>query len=97
MGKLSREEVRELLDAERGRVLEQLKALARKDEAAREKEQSRRRKLQGRTRDLLAEGKELGVSVTDMAEAAGVTRQAAHSLLRDEKPGAPTARGGSRA
>ena len=88
MPRLSTEEVRALLDAERERVLTQLQALARKNEAAREKERSRRRKFHSRVRVLFVEGKELGLPVTEMAKAVGVTRQMAHVWLRgsDETP-----------
>ena len=84
MAKLSAVEVRALLDAERERVLEQLRSLARKDAAARAKELGRRRKFRSRTRALLVEGKSLGVAITDMAEAVGVTRQMAHVWLREQ-------------
>ena len=90
MAKLSTQEVRELLDTERDRVLGQLKALARKNAAARDKELARRRKFRARVKGLMAEGKDLGVAITDMAQAVGVTRQMAHTWLREEQePGVP--------
>ena len=83
MAKGSTTDVRRLLESERGRVLAQLDALSRKAAAAQAKELARQRKLRTRTAALLVEGKELGMSVTDMARAAGVTRQMAHHWLRD--------------
>jgi hypothetical protein len=95
VAKLSTHEVRELLETERDRVLSQLKALARKNAAARDKELARRRKFRVRVKGLMAEGKDLGVPITDMAQAVGVTRQMAHTWLREEQErAAPDGNGG---
>ena len=85
MAKVSNRDVRALIEAERQRVLAELAGLARKEKAAREKELNRRRKFRARTTTLLLEGKALGIAVTDMAHAAGVTRQLAHHWLREEE------------
>ncbi len=84
MAKTSNRDVRALIESEHQRVLDELGALARKEAAAREKELNRRRKFKLRTTALLIDGKALGLAVTDMAHAAGVTRQMAHHWLRDE-------------
>ncbi|HEX4521575.1 MAG TPA: hypothetical protein VH063_18520 [Gaiellaceae bacterium] len=85
MAKLSNQDVRALIEAERQKVLANLGSVARKERAAREKELNRRRKFRARTTALLLEGRALGMAMTDMAHAAGVTRQMAHHWLRDEE------------
>jgi hypothetical protein len=82
VAKLSSKEVRTLIDTERDRVLEELQGLARKEAARKAKELARREKFRVRVQALLVEGKDIGVPITDMAQAIGVTRQMAHSWLR---------------
>jgi hypothetical protein len=82
-GKLSPAQVRQLLVAERERILRKLEHLATRDEQEREKEAARRRRAQVQIASLLREGRELGISVVELAQTIGVTRQMAHRLIKD--------------
>ena len=80
---LSGDEIRALMAKERERVLSELVKAEKRDTAARAKEVARRERLHTLTKALLIEGKGLGIPVIDMAEAAGLTRQMAHRLIRE--------------
>jgi hypothetical protein len=82
-GKLSREEVRELLDTERGRILRRLKQVADREERERKKYAARRRRAKAQIASLLREGRELGIPVVELARTIVVTRQMAHRLIKD--------------
>jgi hypothetical protein len=81
--KLSAEEINRLLEGERRDLVAALRKIAKREHAARLRDTDRRIRFEERAMKLLLDGKSLGVSVVEMADELGITRQMAHRLIRD--------------
>jgi hypothetical protein len=76
------EKARQVLEAERHTVLDGLRQAGEDHRAEMARHEAARAEIDGRVGELLARGKTAGATVVEMAEAAGMTRQRAHAVLR---------------
>jgi predicted methyltransferase MtxX (methanogen marker protein 4) len=80
------EKARQVLEAERQAVLDGLRQVADDAQAEFERHRVAMDEIHSRSLDLVVRGKAAGATVVEMAEAANMTRQRAHAVLRQADP-----------